>query len=243
MDNILDKFGIYDFFGLLVPGMVFLYALICMDFPLLENLNYPSIDALVVVGFILLSYLCGMIMQEIGSFIDDKFIHMRNKAETNYLEKKNHKCKLLYFFMFTNSFEDKELKSIKQLIYDLVGKDIDKMKDDNKKQQVCKQVFFICKSHLENNDKIGKAEKLNAMFAMSRDLIVCNIGIIVCIGYICLVDCLRNIHWIILIYAVTSSLILIRREKRFIEMRVRTIIRQYIDLNKAKNISNTKEKK
>ena len=34
MDNLFDKMGLYDFFGILIPGMFFLGAMIVIDLPI-----------------------------------------------------------------------------------------------------------------------------------------------------------------------------------------------------------------
>ena len=238
MDNILDKFGIYDFFGLLVPGMFLLYALICMDFPILILFDYPQSEVLLVSGFILLSYAFGIVMQEIGSFFDEKIIKWRKSARRNYFSEKNDNKtimeKIKYYFVQEIYFEKEELEKIKRLVNYIID---DNIKDEEDK---CEQAFWKCKAYLENNDKMAKADRLNAMYAMSRDFIVCNVGIFLCTIYTLIVNPQNVDCYIILfLYVILSTPIFYRRASRFIKLRLRTIMRQYMDLEKD-NITNYK---
>lgn len=251
MDNILDKFGLYDFFGLLIPGMVFIFALIFMDFPLLSLGRYPQSSGLLVTGFILLSYVCGVWMQEIGSFTDKKLWKIDESAKTRYItysevsfrhglyEKIYQKCsktkwkgiflRIEGWLKIDISFEGEESKRVKKMIEDISNNKEDSFSISEEKR--CKNIFFICKAYLENNNKIEKAERLNAMYAMGRDFVVCNIGIMVCTILTMLLKWKIEVRYLIIIgYALLSSFMFYRRAKRFAVMRVKTIIRQYMDL-------------
>ena len=224
MDNILDKFGLYDFFGLLLPGMTFWVLLFYMNCPIIQEEQLPASQFFRIVAFILLSYIAGTLMQEIASWLDDKckIMKMRINARENFLN-----SNLL--------FKEEEYEEIKKAANEILGKEQTNncfSKGENYK------IFNTYKSHLENNNKMDKADKLDAIFAMSRDFIVCNICVIVCFGYtIANLIIIKQFKWscsytVILIYLFGSSAIFYRRAQRYSELRTKTIIRQYMDLKR-----------
>ncbi len=224
MDNILDKFGLYDFFGLLIPGMFFWIMLFYMDFPIINEEFSSSSEAFKVIIFILLSYIVGSLIQEAASCFDKKCkkMNMRIKARENYLT--------------TNPlFKGEEFDDVKKIANKLLDKENTNV---NFKKSESYNVFNICKSYLENNNKIEKADKLNAIFAMSRDFIVCNVCIFGCLLITIIYRVVRgSFNWelsytVILIYVIISSIIFYMRAKRYIELRTKTIIRQYMDLKR-----------
>lgn len=224
MDNILDRFGLYDFFGLLIPGMSFWVMLFYMDFPIIKSGSFPSSQTFRVIVFVLLSYIVGSLMQETASCFDNKCkkMRMRIKARENFLN--------------TNPlFKGEELEEVKKIANKLLDKE---KTNDNFSDDESYKLFNICKSYLENNNKMEKADKLDAIFAMSRDFIICNICVLCCLMItIFYVVIKKSFSWplsytVILIYTLASSIIFYRRAKRYSEMRTKTIIRQYMDLKR-----------
>lgn len=216
MDNILDKFGIYDFFALLLPGMFFIVMLVFIDFPLINEFSYPDSETIQVVAFILISYICGSIIQEIGSIIDKNTTKIRISARQKYLNDKE--------------FSESQREKVKSLVNELLGKETDYTPKDNEYEDV----FFKCKEYLEDEEKIEKADKLDAIFAMSRDFIVCNIFLIICIPinmYIHRTDIARDI--ICLLLLIFLSFPYYQRAKRYASMRVRCIFRRYMICQKS----------
>lgn len=82
MDNMLDKFGLYDFFGLLIPGMTFWVLLFYMDSPMIQKEQLPSSQAFRIIVFILLSYIAGTLMQEMASWFDNNCKIMKIRINT-----------------------------------------------------------------------------------------------------------------------------------------------------------------
>ena len=109
MDNLLDRFGLYDFFGLLLPGMLFLVVLYYMDFPLIQEGRFPSSQTFMVIVFILLSYIVGTLIQEIASLLDRKFFKMKIKASEKFLDSKK------------TFFKDEELEEVMKISKALQG--------------------------------------------------------------------------------------------------------------------------
>lgn len=218
MDNIIDKLGLYDFFGVLIPGMTFLIILSYIDFQIVEGMLPFSSSIFQVIIFVLISYILGTLIQEIASFLDEKFTKMRIRAREQFLGN-------------NPLFKGGELLEVKKVANKLLKKD----KSNNCFTNIeCSKVFYECKAYLENNGKMGKADRLDAVFAMSRDFIICNIGLLLCLIYT-----IRDSQWyfrhldvVIIIYLILSSVIFYRRANRYSEIRVRTILRQYIIMKK-----------
>lgn len=113
MDNILDKFGLYDFFGLLIPGMTFWVMLFYMDCPIILEKQFPSSQTFRIFAFVLFSYIVGTLMQEMASWLDDncKIMKMRIKARENFLT-----TNLL--------FKDEEYEEIKKAANKILEKEL-----------------------------------------------------------------------------------------------------------------------
>lgn len=207
--------------------MYFLLVLDLLGIPQLINIQYPTNEAIMVVMFVIFSYIIGTLIQESASYLEKKLINLREKAESNYLTdtKEGH-------------LSGEVLEKAKQIVQLKANGDINNITRGN-----CRDTFFELKTYLENHEKMGKANELDAMFAMSRDLFVCNLIIGLYLGINCI--CKRAINSIeiaFLIYTVVSLLILTGRAYRYAKMRVRTIIRQYISLTEEKtSIDNTAE--
>ena len=240
MDNILDRFGLYDFFGLLIPGMYFIFVMDLLEILQMFKFEYPTNEAIMVVMFVLFGYVIGTLMQEIGSLLDRKLMHMRKKAMTEYLNKNVKMSKIDNFFYDTEScFTELELETIKKLINVEQRCNVDDLLKEEISEK-CKNAFFDFKSYLEINGGMSKANKLDALFAMSRDLIVCNLVIGICtVIYWKEIQIFKPIH--ILWYIIVSSFVLGERAQRYANMRVRAIIRRYIMLKREGNtsVSNT----
>lgn len=225
MDNIFEKIGLYDFFGLLIPGMSFWIFIFYIDFPIIKEGILPSSQTFRVIVFILMSYIIGTLIQEIASYYDNKckMFNFRKKSREKFLND-------------NPLFEGEELKEVKELANRLLNKE---KKNNSFSNNECSKMFFKCKSYLENHNKMGKANKLDAIFAMSRDFIVCNVCILGCLLGKIIIYTIFSIplEWsfsyiAIIIYTILSSIIFFRRAKRYSELRTKTIIRQYINLKK-----------
>lgn len=236
MDNLFDKMGLYDFFGILIPGMIFLGAMIVINLPILDAFYMPDSGTVFVILFIVFSYILGSLIQEVGSLADKKWKLWRDNASKKFLS--------------DSEFGEKEIKDIENLVYKTIGKQKDGPQKENLNEEDCKVTFFECKAMLENKGKMGKADRLDAIYCMSRDVIVCNLGIPIVMvlssvwGNIVnklykanVIDTTYDVGLTILVlfYCVVSSLIFRVKASRYAKMRVRTILRQYISLEKRKN--------
>lgn len=208
MDNIADKLGIYELVGVLFPGIFFITTLIFIDFPLINQGTYPDSETLRVVFFILLSYICGIILQEIASLIDTK-IGWRKSARRDYLKDN-----------FFNKIEAQKIQEVINAYYNNQNLNADQYED----------FFFVCKTYLENKNKMAKADKLDSLYAMSRNLIVCSLFIFIFTIPTIFINKQCVICFVVFIFTILSIFLFYHRAKRYSKMRTRTILRQYINL-------------
>ena len=111
MDYLFDKMGLYDFFGILIPGMVFLGTMIVIDLPILDVFYVPDSGTVFVILFVVFSYILGSLIQEVGSLADKKWKLWRYSASKKFLS--------------DSEFGKKEIKDIEDLVYKTVGKQKD----------------------------------------------------------------------------------------------------------------------
>ena len=109
MDSVLEKFSIFDFFNLIFTGIIFLISLQFIGFHLFDFISSVFYDSMfiamlmgkvstepdntitfiMIIYFIYLlaiSYIIGSIIQELGSFIQNKFFKIQDKAISSVLE-------------------------------------------------------------------------------------------------------------------------------------------------------------
>ena len=226
MDNILDKLGLYDFFGLLLPGMFFMVVLDLIDFPLISSFTYPDSEVFVGIAFVVVSYICGTIMQEIASYIDQNITKIRENAIEEILSDKK--------------LSESECKKIRKLINDLSKDEVGDEPKDEKNHDLTggkfHDAFFKCKEYLEDKGKMEKANKLDAIFAMSRDFTVCNFLLSICVFMtIVKYNAYTFYNLLFQISLIGSIFVFDYRAKRYAKMRVRNIFRRYITCHESNN--------
>lgn len=216
MDKMFDRLGLYDFFGVLIPGMTFSAFLFFMRIPIIKEGHYPSSPTFKVILFVLISYILGTLFQEIASAVDNRFTKMRITPREQFAQSNG----LI--------FSGDEFHEVRKCANNILNKSVTNASFTNYE---CSMVFFKCKAFLENSSKMGKANKLDAIFAMSRDFIICNICILPCIVIAMTSSTCDNTYLsLIAAYTILSSIIFYYRAKRYSKLRVKTILRQYMDL-------------
>ena len=88
MDVIFEKFGLFDFLGIMGPGIMstsfylFCYWLLTGDIIAKDSSNM----VFVIIVFLILSYMYGIILHEIGKIIIDHFKSFdAEKKKNNYV--------------------------------------------------------------------------------------------------------------------------------------------------------------
>lgn len=216
MDSALEKIGLYDFFGVLISGMVSVTVCHLLQLPVLSLITVSSNtnkgdSAIDVLLFLLTCYAIGLILQEVGSIWDKKVWKFRERARTTYLQKNDE--------IIGNKYET-------QKIVDLAKK-ILKKDADNLDAEKCEYIYHYCKTRLEVQNKNEKINRINSLYGMSRSFLVA-------IPLIALAYCLyyKEVcsRLLFIVGACCVWYMFYRRAQRFAEYRVRVVFRQYIDL-------------
>lgn len=79
MDSALEKEGLYDFFGVLLTGILVVALALFLNLPLTPlfvNTEYSIIN---LILFILECYFIGVVLQEISSVIDAKIFKLKKR--------------------------------------------------------------------------------------------------------------------------------------------------------------------
>lgn len=234
MDNILNKIGLYEFFGTLLPGLFFLLSLIIIDVPIVKHITYPNSEIFKIISLVLFSYIIGILLHEIASIFDTKFTKLRLTPRTTFLKENTTTVK-------NTVFKDIELENIQIHAREILNTSEDFTEFSDKH---CSAMFFECKAFLENENKMTKADILDALFSMSFTFIICNIAILICAAILFVYEILHEYNYdtikfiFILFYTILSCIIFYKKAKRYSEIRVRTIFRQYIAFKKTLNSQN-----
>lgn len=86
MSEILEKFGIYDLLAVLLSGICITTMSLFIAQVVFEKETTLELIVNESLLFLVLSYLTGLIFQEIGSLIQKEFIFKNNKLLKNSLE-------------------------------------------------------------------------------------------------------------------------------------------------------------
>lgn len=215
MDGVIEKLGLYDFFGVFIPGMIILTLGVYIEIPFLNSKEYMKNDVIVVMIFILESYAIGIVLQEISSIFDN-VLKVRKKARRTFLN--NNKT-------IPNA---NELKEVIEVANEILEKD---SSNNIFSEDECEYVFFKCKSLLEIKNMTGKAERINSLYAMSRGLAVSSLiaGIIIVCNMLYLLST-EYLGFFICTCIITP--ILFRRTSMYCKYYIRVVFRHYITLKK-----------
>ena len=167
-----EQLGIYDFFNVVLSGAAYVCGL-CVINRNLCNYIWNDFSFQKGLGLILLIYVIGMILQEIGSILDRELFHIYKGLNQSVLQGK----------IDDNYEKETENEIIKNpLVLEQYQKNADKLltgftisKDENRFQSkyVNGYVFSIYQYYVSVCGKDKKVEKLRALFAMSKTLIAC----------------------------------------------------------------------
>ena len=89
MNSALDKVGVYDFFGVLLSGMIVIVVSCCLDLPLINLIANVENDIVNAILFLVGSFFLGLVLQEISSVLDKKVFKFRENARCKFLNDEN----------------------------------------------------------------------------------------------------------------------------------------------------------
>ena len=136
MNSALDKVGVYDFFGVLLSGMIVIVVSCCLDLPLINLIANVENDIVNAILFLVGSFFLGLVLQEISSVLDKKVFKFRENARCKFLNDEN---KIIG--------NELELKSFRELANKILNKSND---DQVYNETENEYVFFDQEWYKEN---------------------------------------------------------------------------------------------
>ncbi|MDE6411218.1 MAG: hypothetical protein K2L02_01595 [Clostridia bacterium] len=238
MDKVLEKLGIYDLLGVLLSGLIMTVTTVIICY-LINCYDFTGLLSEYIFIFIVISYIIGLIFQEVSSLIDKQFFHRNGKLLRNALRPNERKL------LKTNHnfyFEDKERNDINEYVVTKLGLEThnkEEWKNDNIVYNYCKNYMIAHKGSLSGNHD-------QALAAMARSIsLYCFLVAVFCPFSIFI----GNINW--LAFGLTEgiaallSVIFYYRFLRFSYRRYLNIYRYFLyhclyEVSTVKKESNTK---
>lgn len=172
--SLLEHLGIYDFLNVLLSGSIFTFC-ICIIHSGIKEFICSNITFVKGLGIILLIYIIGMLLQELGTVTDTYIfkIHKRmrrsilkGEIDTSFKRETSNKInKNPITLTGYRKFADELLKN--------VTSNFDNNEQRFENEYVNGYVFSTCQYYVSVNGKDKKVEKLLALFDMSRTLMSC----------------------------------------------------------------------
>lgn len=159
----MKKFNIFDFFTMLVPGVI-ISILFCISLSYKYYETWNTFGSEKYTVFIIISYLCGVAMQQIGNILDEKvlykYIYGGHPREIFLLKDEYNK-------VLNSELSYNEALKIREHIidkYEINCKNIKNIK------QLNVLVFSYCLILEEKNHLTYKSDKMLVISEMSRSL-------------------------------------------------------------------------
>ena len=216
-----EQLGIYDFFNVIVSGAIFICGFFCINDNWYEQL-FKQITMPKVLVLIVLVYIMGLVLQEIGSLIDTYILKVYVGATRNFLkgsidDEENIDFIIKFGRYIKKIFIKKHKKQMSNSIicnpvllerYNVLAKEI--LKDipndilvESTEGNINAYVFSVCQYSLAYYGKDKKVEKMRALFGMAKSLMTCFfiLDIITFIEYIGLVSNEQTkLTWLLIIF-------------------------------------------
>ena len=211
MDKLLDRLGIYDLFGVLIPGFISLFSILYYlgfcDIVLWKNLfnNKIGVDKVVV------SYLIGNILNVLGHTLERK-----------------HSKKSLYKYL---DQDNKIFSSFEKSIYRDVLKEVMNISGEIKEEE-SDYFYCYCYECLSAWGKSAKADMFESLCGMNRSLYV---FYLLAFGFLFIIEiCIKRVKiqkkLIVLVLVAILAYTFRKREIRFKESRIKVTLRTYVSV-------------
>lgn len=166
MDSFMEKFNIFDLFTMLIPGIIistlFSTSLSFQYYNLWKTFGNEKYAL-----FFIISYLCGVIYQEIGSIADKMFLNKilyGGKPKETFLSEDKYEKILKHELLYREAIQVK-----KYFLNILNINNIERM-SIGQKNQLNSEIFSHCLNMAESNNLTFKADKMLVISEMSRSL-------------------------------------------------------------------------
>ncbi len=232
MDSFMEKFNIFDLFTMLIPGIIistlFSTSLSFQYYNLWKTFGNEKYAL-----FFIISYLCGVIYQEIGSIADKMFLNKilyGGKPKETFLSEDKYEKILKHELLYREAIQVK-----KYFLNILNINNIERM-SIGQKNQLNSEIFSHCLNMAESNNLTFKADKMLVISEMSRSLfwgcistIILNVYMIFKYSICC------EFYYFEILVLVILSLIFLYRKARYERYRFHILIRAFILYIKENN--------
>lgn len=212
MNEILDKLGIYDLIGVLLPGICISTFSLCIlrYFNLEQLISLSDFKISETVSFLIISYFLGVIFQELGSLVFNRMLHKNQKYLSSVLHTSKNN---------TYSLTREEIEGIFYYVgYKLNLQNPFLHYDD---------VYNYCRFQLSGTDQITKSDKDLSISGMSRSLSLYFFVAPILLYILPSVRTQLRSYLLLLITSFAISFILYWRYVRFVKMRYVKIFRAF----------------
>lgn len=222
MDKFTEKFNTFDIFTMLIPGIG-----ISSLFYISLSFNYYNLWSKIgnekYLVFIIFSYFCGILYQELGTIFDKKFLYKilyKGNPKEIFLLENGHDIILNEELFFKNALK------IKDYIITNLHIQINSNMTEKEEKELNSLIFGYCLNLSEINNLTGKSEKMIILSEMSRSLFWgCLSTIILNIFMIFICPSYYAFYCIEIIFLIIASYIFIQRKKRYEKYRIRILLR------------------
>ena len=174
-----EQLGIYDFFNVLLSGTIFVFGL-CTISSNVEKFLWNNMTVQKWIGIVLIIYVIGMILQELGSKADRYCFKIYKSMNRSILKGKidnGYKEEAKNAIVKNPILLERYRKIADKLTFEFItDKDNEKFEND----YISGFVFSVCQYYVSIKGKDKKIEKLRALFAMSKTLIICFVLLAIC---------------------------------------------------------------
>lgn len=232
MENLLEKFNIFDLFTMLIPGVI-ISTLLCISLSFKFYSQWINGGNEKYIVFFVISYLLGIVFQQIGNILDKKhlykYMYGGSPREIFLLKDK-------YMKILDNELAYKDALNIKKYLIDYFDIDIPNIRNIEQQKQLNARIFSYCLNIVEINGLSFKADKMLVVSEMSRSL---SLGCISIISINLLMVLYFHFHYIF--YFIESIILLflsgifLYRKIQYEKYRYRIILRMFLIYIKDKN--------
>lgn len=168
--NFSKQLGIYDFFNIIIAGAVFIFSL-CVVNSSIYSCIWSNMNFVKGLGIVILIYIVGLILQELGSWADEKKFKIYERMSRSIIKNTNKSGEELKNDIVNNKLLIKQYRKYADLVLDDL---VDKSNSERFNDDSVNGFFFsVCQYYVAVNGKDKKVEKMRALFAMSQTLTMC----------------------------------------------------------------------
>ncbi len=225
MENLFEKFNIFDIFTMLIPGVI-ISTLSCISLSFEFYNQWVDWENEKYIVFFVISYLLGIIFQQMGNIIDEKFLYKiiyGGKPREIFLLKDK------YTKILNNGWAYNDALNIKKILIDYFDINTKNIRTIEQQKQLNTIIFSYCLNIVEINGLSFKADKMLVISEMSRSLSLGFISIILLNLFMTLCFHFHYVFYffesIILLFL---SAIFLYRKIQYEKYRYRIILRMFL---------------